>query len=170
MTCLALPRLIVLIFLTLTKSDSDYCSNFFLWAEACCLRAQQHLYVDPTCLQVWKFSRNKLMLCFGVITVKTALSSPGQQNFLVTTGVIREKVSSNCMKWHVVGCKVYEVSAACLGEKEEEGRMSSFALRSSWKPEPKCFIAFLFAAGNIRAGRQYTTTLVWDCLVKLISK
>lgn len=88
---------------------------------------------------------------FEVIAVKPAFRSLGQPSFFqVTTGGVREKFSSDCMKWDVFGmCK--DVGGLCcfpvrqaggLGEKEEEGRMSSFALRSSWKIDPQVFYSF----------------------------
>ena len=65
-----------------------------------------------------------------------------------------EKVGSSWTARHrrcvLLACK----TRGDLGE-EEEGRMSSFALRSRWKADPAYyFIAFLLAAGNIRVGRQ----------------
>ena len=85
-----------------------------------------------------------------------------QNLFQVTTELVREKRSLDWKKWKVVGLQGtggvcclpvrHEVAAGGLGE-EEERRMSSFALRS--RSDPKYyFIAFLLAAGNIRAGRQ----------------
>lgn len=67
-----------------------------------------------------------------------------------------EKVESSWTarhrRWVLLACK----TRGDLGEEEEEeGRMSSFALRSRWKADPTYyFIAFLYAAGNIRVGRQ----------------
>lgn len=51
-----------------------------------------------------------------------------------------------------------EDAAVGFGEEdkdEDEGRMSSFALRYRWKSGIMyCFIAFLLAVGKIRVGRQ----------------